>query len=64
MMSGGCGVYNCCHRSRGVTASALFGIQKALPLHQAVEVDFTPQKTGKIRYACAMDMIAGVIVVE
>jgi plastocyanin domain-containing protein len=41
-----------------------FGIQKALPLHQAVEVDFTPQKTGKVRYACAMDMIAGVIVVE
>jgi plastocyanin domain-containing protein len=41
-----------------------FGIQKALPLHQAVEVDFTPAKTGKVRYACAMDMIAGAIVVE
>jgi plastocyanin domain-containing protein len=33
-------------------------------LHQAVEVDFTPAKTGKVRYACAMDMIAGAIVVE
>jgi plastocyanin domain-containing protein len=41
-----------------------FGVQKALPLHQAVEVDFTPVKAGKVRYACAMDMIAGVIVVE
>ena len=41
-----------------------FGIKKSLPLHQAVEVDITPAKTGKVRYACAMDMIAGAIVVE
>ena len=41
-----------------------FGIKKALPLHQAVEVDITPAKAGKIRYACGMDMIAGAIVVE
>lgn len=41
-----------------------FGINKPLPLNQAVEVDFTPAKPGKVRYACAMDMIAGVIVVE
>jgi plastocyanin domain-containing protein len=41
-----------------------FGINKPLPLNQAVEVNFTPAKPGKIRYACAMDMIAGVIIVE
>jgi Uncharacterized protein conserved in bacteria len=41
-----------------------FGINKPLPLNQAVEVDFTPVKPGNIRYACPMDMIAGVIVVE
>ena len=41
-----------------------FGINKALPLNQSVEITFTPSKPGQIRYACAMDMIAGVIVVE
>lgn len=41
-----------------------FGISKPLPLNQPVDVTFTPSKPGKIRYACGMDMIAGVIVVE
>jgi plastocyanin domain-containing protein len=41
-----------------------FGIKKPLPLNQPVEVTFTPNKAGKIRYACGMDMIAGVVVVE
>ncbi len=41
-----------------------FGINKPLPLNQPVEVTFTPCKPGKIRYACGMDMIAGVILVE
>ena len=36
-----------------------YGINKPLPKDQAVEVTFTPTKPGKIRYACAMDMIAG-----
>ncbi len=40
------------------------GINKPLPLNQPVEVTFTPSKPGKIRYACGMDMIAGVILVE
>jgi plastocyanin domain-containing protein len=40
------------------------GINKPLPLNQPVEVTFTPSKPGKLRYACGMDMIAGVIVVE
>jgi plastocyanin domain-containing protein len=41
-----------------------FGINKPLPLNQPVEVTFTPSKAGKYRFACGMDMIAGVILVE
>ena len=41
-----------------------YGINKPLPLNQPVEVTFTPTKPGKVRYACAMDMISGVITVE
>ena len=41
-----------------------FGIKKRLPLNQPVEVRFTPRRPGTIRYACAMDMIAGEIVVR
>jgi plastocyanin domain-containing protein len=40
------------------------GIKKDLPLDQAVEIEFTPGKAGKIKYACAMGMIGGVLVVE
>jgi plastocyanin domain-containing protein len=40
------------------------GINQALPLNRPVTVEFTPRKTGQIRYACGMDMISGVIVVE
>jgi len=36
-----------------------YGIEKPLPKDQPVEVTFTPTKPGTIRYACAMDMIAG-----
>ena len=39
-------------------------IRKPLPLGQPVEIVFTPKKAGTLRYACAMDMIAGEIVVE
>ena len=41
-----------------------YGINKPLPKDQAVEVTFTPTKPGPIRYACAMDMIAGELVAE
>lgn len=41
-----------------------YGIQRALPLNKPVEVSFTPKKAGAIRYACAMDMIAGSLIVE
>lgn len=40
------------------------GIKKELPLDQAVEIEFTPEKAGKIRYACAMNMVGGVLLVE
>jgi len=40
------------------------GINKPLPLGKTVEVRFTPKSAGSLRYACAMDMIAGSLVVE
>jgi plastocyanin domain-containing protein len=40
------------------------GIHQKLPLGQPVTVEFTPMKSGQLRYACGMDMISGVIVVE
>ena len=41
-----------------------YGIRRPLPLNRAVEVRFTPRKPGAIRYACAMDMVAGSLTVE
>ena len=41
-----------------------FAISQPLPLDETVEVAFTPTKTGSSRFACAMDMIAGTIIVE
>ncbi len=37
------------------------GINQPLPLNKAVTVEFTPTKSGEIRYACAMDHVAGVV---
>jgi plastocyanin domain-containing protein len=41
-----------------------YGIDLKLPLNKAVTVAFTPTKEGNVRYACGMDMISGVLVVE
>jgi plastocyanin domain-containing protein len=41
-----------------------YGISKPLPLGKTVYVELTPTKAGKVRYACGMDMISGVLVVE
>ena len=41
-----------------------YGVNKALPQSRPVEVTFTPTKAGPIRYACAMDMVAGELVAE
>lgn len=41
-----------------------YGINTPLPLNKTVTVEFTPTKTGSVRYACGMDMISGTLVVE
>lgn len=41
-----------------------YGINQNLPLNKPVEVSFTPRKAGPVRFACAMDMIAGQLKVE
>jgi plastocyanin domain-containing protein len=40
------------------------GIEKELPLNEAVEVTLTPDRQGELRFACDMDMVAGKLVVE
>jgi plastocyanin domain-containing protein len=40
------------------------GINQPLPLDKPVTVTFTPRQSGTLRYACGMDMISGVIVVQ
>jgi plastocyanin domain-containing protein len=40
-----------------------YGINQTLPLNKPVEITFTPKQAGTIRYACAMDMIAGELIV-
>lgn len=39
-------------------------IKKALPLNQAVTIEFTPAKTGEIAFACGMNMLKGIVVVD
>ena len=39
-------------------------IERALPLDQRVEITTTFPQSGKIDYACAMDMIHGTITVQ
>ena len=41
-----------------------YGVNRPLPIGEAVEVSFTPKKAGPVRYSCGMDMIAGVLTVE
>ena len=40
------------------------GINQPLPLGQAVEITFTPEKPGELTYACAMDMYKGKVIVK
>jgi plastocyanin domain-containing protein len=40
------------------------GVEKDLPLDQAVEITVTPTKPGDLRFACSMDMVAGKLVVQ
>ena len=39
-------------------------IKKPLPLGEAVEITFTPDKPGELTYACAMDMYHGTVIVK
>jgi plastocyanin len=39
-------------------------IKRALPLNQAVTLEFTPEKTGDIEFVCGMNMLRGTIVVQ
>jgi len=39
-------------------------IKRALPLNETVVVEFTPAKTGEIAFACGMNMLRGVVVVQ
>lgn len=40
------------------------GVRKELPLGEPVTVTVTPPGPGEYRYACGMDMVAGVLAVE
>ena len=39
------------------------GINQPLPLNKAVTVEFTPTKSGEVKYACGMGHITGVVFV-
>jgi hypothetical protein len=39
-------------------------VKRALPLNEPVVIEFTPAKTGDVAFACGMNMLKGVIVVE
>jgi RND family efflux transporter MFP subunit len=39
-------------------------IKRALPLNQPVVIEFTPAKAGDIAFACGMNMLKGVVVVQ
>jgi plastocyanin domain-containing protein len=42
-----------------------YNVHADLPLNQPVSVAFTPQKTGQIKYGCAMDkMVFGMLTIE
>jgi hypothetical protein len=39
-------------------------VKRALPLNQAVEIEFTPARTGEIAFACGMNMLRGTVIVD
>jgi len=41
-----------------------FGVSVTLPLDKPVVVAVTPKKPGAYRFACGMDMVAGVLKVD
>jgi plastocyanin domain-containing protein len=41
-----------------------YGIDRPLPLDEPVTIELTPKKSGQVRYACGMDMVYGLLLVE
>jgi len=41
-----------------------FNIRRALPLNQAVTVNFTPTKHGRYSFVCGMNMMRGQLIVQ
>lgn len=41
-----------------------YNIKRELPFNQTVTVEFTPNKTGEIQFACGMDMLKGKLMVR
>jgi RND family efflux transporter MFP subunit len=39
-------------------------LKKALPLNEPVTIEFTPDKAGDIAFACGMNMLKGVVVIQ
>jgi plastocyanin domain-containing protein len=39
-------------------------IKRALPLNQPVDIEFTPDRTGEIAFACGMGMLSGTLAVD
>jgi plastocyanin domain-containing protein len=39
-------------------------IKRALPLNKSVSIEFTPAKPGEITFACGMNMLEGVVVID
>ena len=40
------------------------GVRQELPLGKPVQLDFTPQHSGELRYACAVGRHGGVLLIE
>jgi Cu+-exporting ATPase len=38
--------------------------KRTLPLNEPVTIEFTPEKTGEIAFACGMNMLHGSVVVQ
>ena len=39
-------------------------ITRALPLNEPVEIEFTPAEPGDFAFACGMNMLHGIVVVQ
>jgi cobalt-zinc-cadmium efflux system membrane fusion protein len=39
-------------------------IKRSLPLNEAVTIEFTPPKTSEIAFACGMNMLHGIVIVQ